>query len=306
MAQDTLGMPVKPVPVTIPEGSLSKAKLTSRKWMAGSVTAIAYGGSFIALNIAWYKGYPRSRFHTFNDAGEWLQVDKVGHGWSAYTTSRLTSEMWEWAGLKKDKAVLLGTGISLAYMLSIEYLDGRSAEWGWSWPDAAADMSGALLFAMQEWGWKEQRIQYKFSSFYHKYGDPSLQQRADELFGSSFPERLLKDYNRQSYWLSFNMKSFLPGSNFPGWLNLSVGYGAGGMFGGYVNIAEDKDGNLSFDRRDIRRYRQWYLAPDIDFTKIHTHSHFMRGLLSVANILKFPSPALEFSSGGVKVKGFVF
>src|SRR5574337_956548 len=52
---------------------------TSRKWIVGMGTAAVYGTSFIYLSEAWYKGYPRSAFHTFNDFGEWMQMDKIGH-----------------------------------------------------------------------------------------------------------------------------------------------------------------------------------------------------------------------------------
>lgn len=266
-----------------------------RKWIVGAGTALAYGSSFLLLNQAWYKDYPRSSFHSFNDAGEWMQMDKVGHAWTAYTTGKATTALWKWAGTNERSSVLLGAGTSLLYMLSIEYLDGRSAEWGWSWADVAADFSGTILFAAQEFGWKEQKIQLKFSSHKKNY-EPSLNARADNLFGSGLPERLLKDYNAQTYWLSFNIAPIVKTENFPKWLNVSIGYGADGMFGGYQNIAYDKNGDIIFDRRDIKRYRQWYLAPDIDLTKIKTGSRFLRTVLFAANVLKFPSPALEFSS----------
>jgi hypothetical protein len=181
-------------------------------------------------------------------------------------------------------------------MLSIEYLDGRSAKWGWSWGDVAADVSGSALYASQQLGWKEQRILLKFSSHKKNY-DPSLRARVDDLFGESLPERILKDYNAQTYWLSCNLRSFLKNTGLPGWLNVSIGYGADGMLGGYENISYDKDGNIVFNRSDIRRYRQWYLAPDIDLTKIKTSSKFLRTVLFAANCLKFPAPSLEFSRG---------
>ena len=277
-----------------------------REWLVGGSTIAAYGGSFLFLNSAWYKGYPRSAFHFFNDAGEWQQVDKVGHAWTAYQATRLTSALWQWAGVSQNNAILLGSGTSLLYMLSIEYLDGRSAEWGWSWGDAGADIFGASLYATQAFGWKEQRVGLKFSSGPKRYPQQDLESRADNLFGRSFPERLLKDYNAQTYWLSGNIKAFFPETHLPDWLNVSVGYGAEGMFGGYVNLAKDKDGNISFDRRDIQRYRQWYLAPDVDFTKIKTRSKVLKTLFAAANMVKFPAPALELSNGRLKLKAVAY
>ena len=276
------------------------AKSNSRKWLVGTASVLGYGGSFIFLNEAWYKGYPRSSFHTFNDAGEWMQMDKIGHAWTAYHTSRVNTDLWKWAGVSDRKSVLLGSGTSLLYMLSIEYLDGRSAEWGWSWPDAGADIFGASLFAAQQLAWQEQKISIKFSSHRKNYKPASLEQRANDLFGKSLQERLLKDYNAQTYWLSLNIKSVFKNSQLPSWLNVAVGYGADNMFGGYENLAFDKNGNISFDRRDIKRYRQWYLAPDIDLTKIKTKSSFLKTVFSLVNVLKIPAPALELSNGKLK------
>lgn len=289
-----------------PDTTLPGRNLSERKWLAAGITAVSYGGSFYFLNKAWYKDHARSSFHTYNDAKEWQQVDKVGHAWTAYSLSRATGMMWQWSGVDHRTSVLLGSGTSLAYLFSIEYLDGRSADWGWSWADIGADIFGASLYTAQEFAWKDQRIQFKFSSHLKNYNQTLLQQRADELFGESLPERLLKDYNYQTYWLSFNMASFLPETKIPGWLNISIGYGAHGMFGGYENIAYDKNGNIIFDRRDIRRYRQWYLSPDIDFTRIKTGSGFLRTAFSILNILKFPAPALEFSRNKFRLKAIAF
>jgi len=277
----------------------------SRKWIVGTGTAVVYGTSFIYLNQAWYKGYPRSSFHAFNDAGEWMQMDKIGHAWSTYSTGRVTYALWRWAGMNQKNALLLGPGTSLVYLLSIEYLDGRSAEWGWSWADVAADFSGAILFASQELGWKQQKIQLKFSSHKNNY-ESTVSQRTRDLFGTGFYEPMLKDYNAQTYWLSFNINSFLKSKNFPNWLNISIGYGANGMFGGYDNIVYDKNGDIIFDRRDIKRYRQVYLAPDIDLTKIKTRSKILRTVFFTLNSFKFPAPALEFSNNKVKFHGLAF
>lgn len=272
------------------------ANYTSRKWIVGAATGTVYGTSFIYLNEAWYKGYPRSSFHTFNDFGEWMQMDKIGHAWTAYSTGKATTAMWKWAGVKENTSVLLGSGTSLLYMLSIEYLDGRSAEWGWSWGDVVADVFGSALFSAQQLGWKEQKVLLKFSSHKKNY-EPSLNARVNDLFGKSLPERILKDYNAQTYWLSCNLKSILKNDKLLAWLNISVGYGADGMLGGYENLAKDKNENIIFDRRDISRYRQIFLAPDIDLTKIKTNSKVLKTVLFTLNCLKVPTPSLELSRG---------
>jgi len=278
-----------------------------RQWLIGGLTVAGYGGSFIFLSQAWYKDFPRRTFHTFDDSKEWQQVDKVGHAWTAYHTSRFTTNMWRWAGVSDKRALLYGTGSSMLYMLSIEYLDGHSREWGWSWADVGANFLGASLYVGQELGWKEQKIGFKFSSHHKNYEERELEVRANKLFGSSFQGRLLKDYNAQTYWLSGNLKSFFPDAKLPAWLNVAFGYGADGMYGGFENIAKDKtSGVVTFDRRDIKRYRQWYLAPDVDLTRIKTNSRLLKSVFSALNVLKFPAPALEFSKGQFRFKAIAF
>jgi hypothetical protein len=277
----------------------------NRAFIVGGTVAVTYASSLIALNQTWYKNYPKSSFHTFDDSGEWLQMDKVGHGWSVYNLSRASTSAWKWAGLSQKQSVLIGSLTGFSYLTVIEILDAHSEKWGWSWADMAANIGGSSLFALQELGWKEQRIQFKFSAHRKKY-ESGLNTRADELFGESLPERILKDYNGQTLWFSFNLKSFLKKSNLPSWLNLSIGYGANGMFGGYENIGYDKNGNINFNRTDIQRRRQWYLSPDIDFTKIKTNSKLLRTILSGINCIKVPAPALEFSNGKLKGRWFYF
>ena len=319
--QDSIQPLMKPIAIAIGEWSSdTSAAVTAelgpmhpkknysykrRSWIVGSISVTGYGASLIALNKAWYSQYDRTSFHTFNDSKEWLQVDKVGHAWSAYNLSRASSAAWQWAGLKKNKAVWIGSASGFTYLTAIEFLDAHSARWGWSWADMGANFLGSALFASQELAWNEQKVHFKFSA-HKKIYDASLNKRANELYGSSLAERLLKDYNSQTYWLSFNLKTLLNHSGLPPWLNLSVGYGAEGMYGGFENLAYDKNGNISFDRRDIKRYRQWYLAPDIDLTRIKTRSKFLRTTFSVFNSIKIPAPALELSNGRLKARGIVF
>jgi Predicted periplasmic lipoprotein (DUF2279) len=268
-----------------------------RIWLVAGINVAAYGVSLILLNNAWYKDYPKTSFHTFNDSKEWLQMDKVGHGWGAYNIARGSAAMWDWAGLPHKKAVWIGGLSSIAYLTTIEFFDAYSAKWGWSWSDIAANTIGAGLFIGQEFLWNEQRIQFKFSFHTIKYDDPQIEQRADDLFGETWYERMLKDYNAQTYWFSGNIRSFFPKSNWPAWLNIAVGYGADGMFGGFENKWEDEAGN-EITRYDIPRKRQFYLAPDIDFTKIKTKSKFLKTTFNVLNAFKCPAPALMIDSKG--------
>lgn len=267
------------------------------------VTAIniaAYSTAMVGLYAAWYKDYPQSSFHSFDDYAEWKQMDKIGHMYSAYAESKASMEAWRWTGIDRKKRIWIGGLSGAAYQTVIETLDGFSAEWGWSWTDFTANVMGSGLLIAQELAWDEQRIQMKWSFHRKRYDDPVLQARSDEIFGTGSLERFLKDYNGQTYWLSTTLKPFFPESGIPAWLQISVGTGVEGLFGARQNMGFDKEGNISFNRPDVKRYRQWYLAPDIDLTKIKTKKKSVKLILNVLNIVKVPTPSLAYSNKGFK------
>jgi VanZ family protein len=272
------------------------------------IAAFTHGGVILStlaiLNKYWYNKEPRQQLSSFDDSKEWLQIDKVGHTFSTYLEARLSTSIWKWSGMEHQKSVLLGSGMALLYQTSFEIMDGTVATYGFSWSDIAANTVGASLFAFQELKWKEQRIQPKVSYTGQQY-DPSTLQRAQQLYGKVGTERFLKDYNGQTHWWSVNLKSFAKQSKLPAWLNVAIGYGAQGMLGGFENKWKDVLGN-DMVRNDIVRYRQWYLAPDIDFTKIKTTKKGLKILFYVLNLVKFPAPGLELSNGKLKVKGIVY
>ena len=269
----------------------------SRKWLSTSIHLTVYGGSLLVLNEAWYKDYAKRPLHSFNDSREWLQVDKIGHAWSAYHITKGSASLWKWSGLPEKKAMVIGGISSLGYLTIIEFLDARTVKWGWSWADMAANIFGSGLYIGQQIGWKEEKLQFKFSFHSKNYTPGPLDDRADDLYGKNWYERMLKDYNGQTYWISANLKSLFRNSKLPAWLNLSAGYGAEGMYGGFENKWKDGLGN-EIDRNDIQRIRQFYISPDVDLSKIKTNSAFLRTMLSALNAFKFPAPALMLDSKG--------
>ncbi len=291
--EDTI--PVPPTPTIAP--GLTRRQINRRVKLVAAANVLSYGGGMVALYHAWYKDYPQSKFHVFNDIKEWQQMDKIGHVFSAYAESKASMEFWRWSGIDRKKRIWIGGMSGAIYQTSIEILDGFSAEWGWSWGDFGANILGSGMLVAQELAWDRQKIQMKWSFHRKKYSDASLNNRSDALFGKSNPERFLKDYNGQTYWLSGTLRDFFPKSKLPAWLQVSVGTGAEGMFGGFENLGKDENGNIIFDRRDIKRYRQWYLAPDIDLTKIKTNKKGIKLALQVLNIFKFPTPSVELSRG---------
>ena len=281
-----------------------------RFWTANAACAATFGVAMIGLNYAWYAKYPHVRFHFFNDNREWLQVDKLGHAWTAYSEAYLISNLYQWAGVSQQNAAYYGAAWGFMLQLTIEILDGFSKGWGFSPGDCAANTFGSGLFLGNQLLWKEQRIQLKFSTNYNNYNfDYQLQQRANDLYGTSLPQRALKDYNAQSYWLSFNAASFLKqGNNFPKWLNFAVGYGAENLFGAqkeswHYDVKKAMADTFhfhhslaTFQNGDLPRIRQFFISPDINLSQISTHSILLKNAFLVLNIFKTPAPALELNS----------
>ena len=284
------------------EQSATEIKHPNKKrvWLVAGAQVGLWAGSFIALNKAWYADYPRTSFHFFNDNREWNQMDKLGHVFTTFQVSNISSKMWLWAGVNKKTSVWLGAASGIAYESIIEIQDAYSTEWGFSIGDMAANVIGAAAFVAQELTWNEKRIRFKLSFSNHDY--PSdVRTRRDNLFGTTLPERYLKDYNSQTYWISINPHSFFKESNFPKWLNIAAGYSSDLMLGGTENKWKDKQGNL-FDRSDIPRVRRFYISPDIDFTRIPTKSKFLKNVFLLMGGIKFPAPTLELDSKG-KLRG---
>ncbi len=268
----------------------------NRLWLVAGTHLAFWTGSYIALDKSWYANYPRSSFHFFNDNSEWEQMDKLGHVWTSYNVGRASAELWKWTGLSRKRSVLYGGLSAIAYQSIIEIQDGFSSQWGFSWGDMTANVMGAAVYVSQELGWKDQRIQIKMSYWPYNYPEDLITRR-NQLFGKSLAERTLKDYNSQTYWISANLHSFFRQSKLPAWLNVSFGYSADGMLGGTENKWTDKQGNF-FDRTDIPRVRRFFIAPDIDLTKIKTKSKLLKTIFFALNIVKIPAPAIELDSKG--------
>lgn len=268
--------------------------------VAGSWTAI-YGTALVGLNYAWYQQYERVPFHTFNDWHEWNQMDKAGHVWTAYMETRWTAQALKWSGVKPSVADAAAAGTGLLFQTTLEMLDAGSAKWGFSWSDMGANATGIGLHYVQSRLWNEQRVSVKFSfhpvnhSYSDALGNAVGQGRTDSLFGTAVVEKMLKDYNGQTYWLSVNPSSFIKSFK-PKWFNIAVGYGAENMIGGRAN--RWLSGGALYDYTHVPRERQFYLSPDIDFTKIPTRSPAMKTVFELLNVVKFPAPALMLNDRG--------
>lgn len=259
-------------------------------------SAVAYCGIMTGVGFAWYGKEKLGKFHWFADEKEWNQIDKTGHFFAPYFITTYTYNMLRWSGMKNTPAALAAGAFGFISLSAIEIPDGMTNKYGASWSDLVFNFSGAALATTQYLLWKEQRITTKYSFHIINYPKGELRDRANELYGSNFGERILKDYNGVTMWLSFNLHSFNHNIK-PAWLNVAIGYGAGNMYGGFENKWTDKNG-IYHDRSDIKRYRSFYISLDADYTKFKTNSKAGKAILGVLNIVKLPMPALEFNTLG--------
>ncbi|MFT6716052.1 MAG: hypothetical protein ACJA0Q_000681 [Saprospiraceae bacterium] len=261
-------------------------------FVVGGTSALGVG-LLGTLSYSWYKDFNSSSFHFFNDALEWRGMDKVGHAVTAYQVCDYIEGWYQWAGHPKKRGRWYSALTSFSFLAAVEVMDGFSDGWGFSNEDMFSNAVGIGVFLAKS----------KFSknsSFSLKYGFLPSSYRAlrPEQLGYNHLTSLIKDYNGQSYWLSFNLSLFTNSSKFPKWLNLAAGYGAEGLLGGKSN-PEFNDSGLSLPK--VNRYSQFFLSPDIDWTKIPTKSRNLKFVLKVLSFYKLPLPTFEANTQG-KVK----
>ncbi|MFC7669164.1 DUF2279 domain-containing protein [Hymenobacter humi] len=210
------------------------------------------------------------------------RLDKAGHFWGSFQESRGAVDMLRWAGLSEQKALWYGSFVGFAIQSPLELLDGRDPAYGASATDLAANFLGSSALLAQQLAWHDIRIMPKWS--FHL--SPYAPQRPNVL-GKSVPERWLKDYNGQTYWLCTDVGAFLkPGNRWPRWLQPAVGYGGEDM------VYNDDGTNAA---AGLRPYRQFYLSLDVDLRRIPTRSALLKKVFYTLSIFHLPAPALEYN-----------
>jgi hypothetical protein len=249
-----------------------------------------YSASLVGLHSLWYKNSEKQSFQFFNDNAEWKQMDKLGHFYSAFQLSYAASRGLQWSGVNKKPADFWGSATGFLVLLPIEIFDGFSADYGASVGDLMANTLGAGFYLGQSRAWNEVRIYPKLS--FQRTPYPTLRENA--ILGNGLLSELIKDYNGQTFWLSFDLDKF---SNFPKWLNVAIGYGADGMV--YARDAPNAAAGYT-------AFRQYYVGIDFDLTSIKTSSRLLNTLLFMVNMIRLPAPALEFSKEGTTFRFFQF
>lgn len=250
-----------------------------------------YAGTLTGLAAVWYQDKDYVGFHLTNDNDGWMQIDKFGHAYTTYLMGRMGIAAMKWTGVSRKKAIWWGGSYGFIFMTSIEIIDGHYAEWGFSPTDMLANAAGSILLIGQELAFDKQILTYKFSYHHTEYA-----QYKPGTLGEGDLERVIADYNGQTFWLSLNLKDVMPRNKYlPNWLSIAGGYGANGMLGATQNPQYGAGG---VEIPHFERYRSYYLSLDIDFDKIKTRSKFLKSTFFFLNMLKFPLPTVEFTSQG--------
>lgn len=261
---------------------------------AVGLTSAYYVGSISLLNNSWYKDKERVPFHFYNDSKGYLQVDKFGHMFGSYVYSYIGYYGLLKMGATRKEALIFGSTLGFVLQFPIEIMDGIHEGYGFSWGDITANTMGSALVLGQELIFKEQIIKYKFS-----YWETEYSRNSNGYYGNTHLNRLLKDYNGHTYWLSMPVNKILLKHYLPPWLNIAVGYGANGMYGEFENITDYN----SVPIPKTQRYRQYLLSLDIDWTRIKTRSKFLQVLFKGMTFIKLPFSTLEYNSKG-QFKGY--
>ncbi|SFP97642.1 DUF2279 domain-containing protein [Hymenobacter arizonensis] len=263
----------------VPPDSVAQRQRRLRLLVGGS--AVGYGIIYTGLTTSWYTG-ERASMRWFNDWPEWKQLDKAGHFWGAFQISRGAVDMLRWAGLSEKKSIWYGSFVGFAIQSPLELLDARDPAYGASATDLAANFLGSAALLAQQLAWHDVRIMPKWS--FHL--TPYARQRPNVL-GRSVPERWLKDYNGQTYWLCTDVGAFLkPGNRWPRWLQPAIGYS------GQEMVYNDDAANRALG---LNSYRQYFLSLDVDLRRIPTRSPLLKKVFYTLSIFHLPAPALQYN-----------
>jgi len=262
---------------------------TGTLYKALAFTGAYYATSIYVLNNTWYKDRERVPFHFYNDIEGFLQVDKFGHMYGGYVYSYIGYFGLLKLGASRKESLLFGSTLGFVLQFPIEIMDGIHEGYGFSWGDIAANALGSALVFGQELLFNEQIVKYKFS-----YWESEYSKNSNNYYGNTTMNRLLKDYNGHTYWFSVPLNEIIFKQTLPPWLNIAIGYGANGMYGEFENITSYNGVAIP----ETKRYRQFLLSLDIDWTRIETDSEILKILFKGMTFIKLPFPTLEYNSMG--------
>jgi hypothetical protein len=259
---------------------------STRLWLMGGTMFAANTAIVIYFFDTYYNDEfaTRAPFHTFDD---WynadLNVDKLGHIWSAQAYAQAMYHMFRWANITETGSMYWSSGLAFLFQLEMEITDGLFEKWGFSWWDTAANAVGAAWPNLQRVYPSLQPVMLKMS--YH----PSASVKKGWI-----EHDYLRDYDGFTYWLALTVEDLLPAKAkpfWPDWLGIAVGYGANNtMLGDKIYNSNNGVGQGE---------QEWYLALDYDLRKLPGDTAFLRWLKESLNIFHLPAPAIRLTPSAV-------
>lgn len=253
-------------------------------------TAVA--GTFIGGNLAlyeyfrraWWSGERAPFFLNYDWNGNFRDQDKLGHMLGGYLLSEGGRELLESACMSEKKAALWAVAYAAAFQLQIEVWDGTQARYGFSPPDLLFNTIGQGISLSHAFVKPMRAVMPTIS-----YGrTQALKNTQANLIPGDL--RPTVDYSGQTYWLSVDVDTLLPKRAkryWPDLLRFSIGH----TITDFIDPATGAD---------IRAQRRILLTLDIDPLKLPGNAAWWVTVKKGLRHYHFPSPALEFRSGGVK------
>jgi hypothetical protein len=275
------------------DGSLPRLK-TQLNPIALEIIGASYVTAIVGLHViqlnAWWN-YERRSFHAEEAWAFGYQANIAGHAFGGYVCSYVMSEGLITSGFSVPDATLYGTLFGALYQSYVEIEDGFSKAWGWSPSEAMANLIGPIFFLAQHHVPALQYIQPKWQYIPTEWtGEPNLIDHPAPTF--------IDDYDSSSFWWSVDIYNLLPDNlkkYWLNWLSLALGYGSDG-------VASNPNPNGPPDQEASRRviigldYNLDRLLPD--------GPPFWNWFKQSLNLIKFPSPGVEFGPNGTRFSLF--
>jgi hypothetical protein len=136
-------------------------------------------------------------------------ADKLGHAWATLGLARLGTELLQWGGYSRPKAAVIGTLLSEALFLGVEFRDGFTYQMSY-WDATFNTLGAALALAQSMWPQLDDLVDFRVQYF------PS--ERFREKFRGGDVD-VAEDYSGQTYLLAFHLGGIrsLRESRWGGW-----------------------------------------------------------------------------------------
>lgn len=295
---DSAAQSIRAVPPATPQADSNAPHRTAAPgWCTSGqrgrrIAQTAVAGTFVGGNLAlyeyfrraWWSGERAPFFLNYDWDGNFRDQDKLGHLIGGYLLSEGGRELLEAACMSEKKATLWAVAYAAAFQLQIEYWDGTQARYGFSPPDLLFNTIGQGLSLSHAFVPAMRAVMPTMS---YRRTRALKNTQAGLIPGDLRPT---VDYSGQTYWISVDVDTLLPARArrlWPDLLRFSIGH----TITDFIDPATGAD---------IRAQRRILLTLDIDPLKLPGNAKWWVTVKKGLRHYHFPSPAIEFRSGGVK------